>query len=202
MKAFFEAAEARHLCMIAGKVMMEGVVHELEAVRRPEVLDCRDRFRLGAQRRTLESERLDKRHHVRLFEHRLDLAQRQAEVGLALALAHALAVVARDQADRLGTTGDCGLDKGRDLGSHPLRPVVERIDLRQSDDAEPHLPHAVGDRLGRLVIKEWPTEIVAELHADTAELTGERDEFVPAQLRCGHVIYGETEIAHGSGLPA
>src|SRR6056297_4069773 len=131
----------------AGQRMMKRVVHDPEHGARVERIDGLDEFLLRAQRRAREPQRLDKGDKPRVLEHRPDLLQRDAQVGVAFAVAGLGAVVARNEADGFGAGRSGDGDEIADLTGDRPRPADEGIDLAQA--YESHALRWRGARQGR-----------------------------------------------------
>ena len=103
----------------------------------------------------------------------------------------------RNEADRLCACRLRRLDRTGDGCAPILIPVVEGIDLAQSDETQAALARHLA-RAHRLdPVKDWSAEIVSRLHADTAKLGGEVEKGREAKFR--HRLLVQCEV-HG-GFP-
>ena len=102
------------------------------------------------------------------MEHRQDLGQDGSERFCSLGAVAFPPVDTRNEADRLCACRLRRLDQTGDGCAPILIPVVEGIDLAQSDETQAALARHLA-RAHRLdPVKDWPAEIVSRLHADTA----------------------------------
>ena len=98
------------------------------------------------------------------------------------------AVVARDQADRLGPGGHGDLHQRLGLGALGVGPVVEHLDLGQRQKTQAARPDGSADR-GRVgPVEQLARQVIAKLDPDAAQRFGQVQKRLPGQARaqsCG-----------------
>ncbi len=172
----------------AGQMMVEGVVHETEATGAADRLNRLDSLGFPAERADFKAERFNHAGQPVIFQHRLQVGQRADQDGPACDRVHALIVVARDQADRLGPGGDSNLHQGQRFGSFGIGPVVEHLDLGQRQDAQAARPGSIADRFRGKTVEQRLRQVIAEFHADTAQRVGGIEKCQSAKAWHGHVV--------------
>src|ERR1700722_3988623 len=102
------------------------------------------------------------------MEHRQDLGQDGSQRFCSLGAVAFPPVDTRNEADRLCACRLRRLDQTGDGCASILIPVVEGIDLAQSDETQAALARHFARAYRLDPVKYWPTEIVSRLFADAA----------------------------------
>ena len=177
--------------LILRQCMLEGVVHDAEAVAEVQALDRRGGLALELHRAVGEPDRLEEGDHIGACEHRRDLGHHGAERGGPRVCVGIAEVDPRNEADGLGAGGIGRLDQGGDRGAPLGVPVVEGVDLAQSDEAQAALARHLARAVGRDAVEERAAEVVAGLDADAAEVGGEIEEGGEVEPRRRLLVQGE-----------
>ena len=138
-----------------------------------------------------EADRLEQGDDARAGEHRRDLGQDGAERGGARLGVRVADIDAGNEADGLRAGGIRRLDQGGHGGAALGVPVVEGIDLAQSEEAQAALARHLGRASGGDAVEERAAEVVARLDADAAEVRGEVEEGGEVEARRRLLVQGE-----------
>ena len=150
--------------------VMERVVDQLEPALAANAFDAFDRLGFVAQGADLEPQGFDHADQVVILQHRFKRLQRHPQGRLPFAVAHALIVIARDQADRFGPGGAGDLHQGQRLSGLGVGPVVEALDLSYCQQ-----PQAFGFGHGTCrrrvdAVKKGLGQVIAHLDPDAAKV--------------------------------
>ena len=166
-------------------------MHDTEAVAEVQALDRRGGLALELHRAVGEPDRLEQGDHIGACEHRRDLGDHGAERSGPRVCVGIAEVDPRNEADGLGAGGFGRLDQSGDRGAAFGVPVVEGVDLAQSEEAQAAVARHRGRAVGRNAVEERAAEVVAGLDADAAEVGGEIEEGGEVEARRGLLVQGE-----------
>jgi hypothetical protein len=156
--------------------MLKGVVNDAEAVNEAQALDRRGGFALEPHRAVGEPDRFEEGDHLAACEHRCDLGHHSEKGGDSRVRVGIAEVDPRNEADGFGASGFGRLDQRGDSGATFGAPVVEGVDVAQSDEAQAAFARHLTGVLRRNPVEEWTADVVVWFDADTAEIDGEVQE--------------------------
>ena len=180
--------------MLAGQVMVKGVVHHPEYIQAADGLDCIHCHALAAQGGYGEAQGLDKTQNPVLAQDQRQFAQRRAQTSRALRVVARIARLierAHHQAFGPALTGvggqfDC-------LGTAFVIPHikgVQRVDRQHLDALRcAQFTHAAG---GCAVFDFTVLEVVADLNGLAVESRRQLDEIRQGQVGGDHAVEGKT----------
>ena len=186
--------------ILAGQVVVEGVVHQQEGAVVADFLDRAHRHRLVAQRAFLEAQRLDQADQTVRLQDRAQAAQRGDQIGVALLGAAAVfQAIERAHHQRLGAAG---LGVAGQLGGLRGALGVEDVERVERVDRADRQAVGPGDRAdiagGHAVAQLHAGQVVADLDGAHAQAARHRGELGQAQARCADAVDGEVDRgAHG-----
>src|SRR3984957_10807758 len=163
--------------------MLECVMNNSKTIVGAQAFDRLRRLALEFDRGGREANGFRETNDPCSIEHWQDLGQDGSERSCSLGAVAFSPVDTRNEADCLRACRLRRLDQTADGCAPILIPVVEGIDLPQSDETQAALARHLA-RAHRLdPVKDWSAEIVSRLHADTAKLGGEVEKGREAKFR-------------------
>ena len=168
-------------------------MHDAEAVAEVQVLDRCGGLALELHRAGREADRLEQRDDAGAGEHRRDLGHDGAESGRARLRVRVADIDAGNEADGLRAGGFRRIDQCGHGGATVGVPVIEGIDLAQSDEAQAALARHLSRASGGDAVEERAAEVVARLDADAAEVRGEVEEGREIEARRRLLVQGEIQ---------